>query len=325
MAAASVHQARSVLLGMQGSRVRLKVFRAAEKRTFEVQLHREGALGMQKQSMSEKLKSLRTRIDEQESVIDLLRMQLSCAQAREAKFHELLSIHTHTHKHTNSSTALIPRARDNRVCSSTSRSSVHNPFLPSGAETSPAAASSVNAQPAASHAFGSFSSWMHFFNPINTSPAKAQKMQQKEPLRASSPPVNPPVEASIPPATPPRPAARSALDQNELHCDEAEGVGSVQSKKGGIGATGGERMNTVDHEPVDQAHSRKDADTTAQFLEQLFQETGTQTSPDKSKGANTSIPVNLISARRPVAAIEDTCFDKTRPAAKLKDMWVTYD
>ena len=84
-------------------------------------------------------------------------------------------------------------------------------------------------------------------------------------------------------------------------------------------------MNTVDHEPVDQAHSRKDADTTAQFLEQLFQETGTQTSPDKSKGANTSIPVNLISARRPVAAIEDTCFDKTRPAAKLKDMWVTYD
>ena len=84
-------------------------------------------------------------------------------------------------------------------------------------------------------------------------------------------------------------------------------------------------MNTVEHEPADQAHSRKDADNTAQFLEQLFQETGTQTSPDKSNSANTSIPVNLISARRPVAAIEDTCFDKTRPASKLKGMCVNND
>lgn len=145
MAAASVRQARSVLLGMQGTSVRIKVFRAPEHRTFEAQLHRGGALGVQKQSMSGKFQSLQTRINEHESVIDLLEMQLSCAQAREAKFIELLSYHTQAHMHV--CECPIPRSTDKnlRVCSSTSRSRVDN-FL--GAEARPAAAKSVNVQPA---------------------------------------------------------------------------------------------------------------------------------------------------------------------------------
>ena len=86
---ASARDVRAAILGVQGSVVRLKVYRGVERRTFEVFLVRGSTEGW---SLSDKVKDLENRIKERDSVIDLLRMQLTSAQEREARHHELISL-----------------------------------------------------------------------------------------------------------------------------------------------------------------------------------------------------------------------------------------
>jgi len=74
---------------LQGSTVRLKVFRSVERRTFDVALVRGSTEGW---SLSDKLKDMEGKMKERDSVIDLLRMQLTSAQEREARSHDLASI-----------------------------------------------------------------------------------------------------------------------------------------------------------------------------------------------------------------------------------------
>ena len=271
MAEACVRQVRSVLLGMQGSRVRLKVFRASEQHTFQVELQR-GGTAVHKQSLGDKLKSLQTRVDEQESIIDLLRLQLSSAQAREARLLEMLSLGT--------------RDASFRVCSSASKPGAHNTVRSSDTSWSP-----IHAQPAPSNTAGSFSSLLEWLNPAH--------LLQKEATRPRTPTLKPQVEVVVPP-TPPRPSGRSALIANELHGCESAALREAESAAlhEGIG----------NQEPADQTHSRQVL--SASDIELLFQETGTQTSPGKGspRVPNPGIPQVSLSGAVRSQRLKTLCF-----------------
>jgi len=79
---AAARDVRAAILGVPGSTVRLKVFRAVERRYFDVALVRGSTEGW---SLSDKLKDMEGKMKEKDSIIDLLRIQLSSALEREAR------------------------------------------------------------------------------------------------------------------------------------------------------------------------------------------------------------------------------------------------
>ena len=83
---ASARDVRAAILGVQGSTVRLKVYRTVERRYFDVALVRGSTEGW---SLSDKLKDMECRVKEKDSVIDLLRIQLTSALEREARAMEV--------------------------------------------------------------------------------------------------------------------------------------------------------------------------------------------------------------------------------------------
>jgi hypothetical protein len=76
-AQASAREVRASILGAQGSTVRLQVFRAVERRYFDVSLVRGSTEGW---SLSDKLKDMEHKLKEKDSLIELLNAQLTLAQ-----------------------------------------------------------------------------------------------------------------------------------------------------------------------------------------------------------------------------------------------------